>query len=258
MFVPAASGEMAVGKNKRLSKSGKKGQAKRKVVDFMTRKEWYDIVAPTSFTKRTICKTLVNKTVGNKNCVDFLKGRTFEVSLGDLNEDEQQAHRNIKLKVEDVVGRNCLTNFSGMCLTRDKLKSLVKKWCTLIEASLDLKTSDGYNLRVFVIGFTKRRQQQVKKNCYAQTAQVKRLRKKMFDIMTAAITKSDLQSCVKKFQLETIGKDIEKMSNGIYPLREVHVHKVKVLKVPKGDALKLMDIHGELPVSREEVGTAAE
>merc|ERR1712071_471429 len=102
-----------------------------------------------------------------------------------------------------------------------------------IEASIDLKTSDGYTLRVFVIGFTKRRQNQVKKNCYAQASQVLRLRKRMFDVMTAAVNKSDLQSCVKKFQLETIGKDIEKMSNGIYPLRDVHVRKVKVVKSPK-------------------------
>lgn len=225
----------------------------------MTRKEWYDIVAPTSFTKRSICKTLVNKSIGNKNCADQLKGRVFEVSLGDLNEDEQQAHRNIKLKVEDVQGRSCLTNFQAMCLTTDKLKSLVRKWCTLIEASIDLKTSDGYTLRVFVIGFTKRRQNQVKKNCYAQASQVLRLRKRMFDVMTAAVNKSDLQSCVKKFQLETIGKDIEKMSNGIYPLRDVHVRKVKVVKSPKHDPSKFMDIHGnEIPASKEEVGLAVE
>ena len=250
---------MAVGKNKRLSKSGKKGQQKRKVIDFMTRKEWYDIVAPNAFTKRSICKTLVNKSIGNKNCADQLKGRVFEVNLGDLNEDEQQAHRNIKLKVEEVQGRSCLTQFQGMALTTDKLRSLVRKWCTLIEASLDLKTSDGYTLRVFVIGFTKRRNNQVKKNCYAQSSQVLRLRKRMFDVMTTQITKSDLHGCVKKFQLETIGKDIEKMSNGIYPLRDVHVRKVKVVKAPKFDGVKLMDAHGgDIPASKEEVGVAAD
>jgi len=48
----------------------------------MTKKEWYDVVAPTSFTKRSICKTLVNKSVGNKSCVDGLKGRVFELNVG--------------------------------------------------------------------------------------------------------------------------------------------------------------------------------
>merc|ERR1719263_951863 len=44
-----------------------------------------------------------------------------------------------------------------MSLTTDKLKSLVKKWHTLIEAWVDIKTTDGYILRMFCIGFTKRR-----------------------------------------------------------------------------------------------------
>ena len=78
----------------------------------------------------------------------------------------------ILLKVDEVQGRSCLTQFHGMKLTTDKLRSLVRKWCTLIEASADLKTTDGYTMRVFVVGFTKRRAGQVRKNCYAQSTQV--------------------------------------------------------------------------------------
>jgi len=64
--------------------------------------------------------------------------------------------------VEEVQGKNCLTNFHGMNLTRDKLCSMVKKWQTLIEANVDVKTSDGYLLSLFCIGFTKKRQNQIK------------------------------------------------------------------------------------------------
>ena len=50
----------------------------------------------------------------------------------------------------------------GMDLTTDKLRSLVRKWQTLIEAHVDVKTTDGYFLRLFCIAFTKKRPGQVR------------------------------------------------------------------------------------------------
>jgi len=80
--------------------------------------------------------------------------------------------------VEEVNGMNCLTQFHGMDLTTDKLRSLVRKWQTLIEAHTDVKTTDGYSLRIFCIGFTKKRQNQNRKTSYAQSSQVRQIRKK--------------------------------------------------------------------------------
>lgn len=62
---------------------------------------------------------------------DGLKGRVYEVSLADLQNDEV-AFRKFKLITEDVQGKNCLTNFHGMDLTRDKMCSMVKKWQVMI------------------------------------------------------------------------------------------------------------------------------
>ncbi len=100
-------------------------------------------------------KTLVNRTTGLKNANDALKGRIFEVSLADLQKDEDHAFRKVKLRVDEVQGKNCLTNFHGLDFTSDKLRSLVRKWQTLIEANVVVKTTDDYLLRLFAIAFTK-------------------------------------------------------------------------------------------------------
>ena len=57
---------------------------------------------------------------------DGLRGRVFEVSLGDLNENEE-SFRKFKLIVEEIQGKTCLTNFHGMDITTDKLRSMIKK-----------------------------------------------------------------------------------------------------------------------------------
>jgi len=234
---------MAVGKNKKLGKA-RKG-SKRKVTDPFSKKEWYDVRAPSVFPTKTIGKTIVTKTTGTKVARDGLLGRLFEVSLGDLKPDgEDEAFRKFLLKVEEVNGMNCLTQFHGMDLTTDKLRSLVRKWQTLIEAHADVKTSDGYSLRLFCIGFTKKRNNQNRKTSYAQSSQVRQIRKKMVDIMARETNGVDLNGLVEKLISEIIGKEIEKHTQSIYPLQNVLIRKVKVLRSPKVDVSKLMEMHG--------------
>jgi len=240
---------MAIGKNKRLTK-GKKG-GKKKIVDPFLRKEMYTIRAPSVFNARNAGKTIITKTTGNKIASEGLKGRVFELCLADLmaspngSRDESQAYRKIRLICEDVQGTNVMTNFHGMDMTRDKVCSLIKKWQTLIEAHVDIKTTDGYFLRVFCIGFTrKQKTQRDRSTCYAQAGQVRAIRKTMFDIMTEECEKCDLKELVQKFCAESIPIEIEKRCEPIFPLQNVFIRKAKMIKKPKFDLVKLMEFHG--------------
>lgn len=215
-------------------------------MDPFSRKEWYDLRAPTVFETRVVGKTLVNRTQGTKVSTDFLKNRVVEASLGDLNKDEEQSFRKFKLRVDEVVGRNCLTSFHSMNITTDKMRSMVKKWQSMVEAHVDVKTTDGYLIRMFAIGFTKRRPNQVKRTTYAQTAQIRAIRKKMFEIMTREATSSSMKELMQKFIPESIGREIEKQCHSIYPLQGVMVHKCKVIKFPRVDNQKLLESHGTL------------
>ena len=76
-------------------------------------------------------------------------------------------------------------------------------------------------MRLFAIAFTKRRPNQVRKTTYAQSSQIRQIRKKMFDIMTQQAATCDLKELVQKFVPESIGREIEKACQGIYPLQSV-------------------------------------
>lgn len=89
----------------------------------------------------------------------------------------------MKVQIEEVKANDCYTNFYGMDVTKDKLCQLVKKWHNVIESFVQCKTADGYMLRIFAIGFTKRTGRQVKATCYAKGSQKKIIRKKMMEIM---------------------------------------------------------------------------
>jgi len=241
---------MAIGKNKRKPKK----TAKKRLVDPMAKKDWYDVKVPNIFDKNDIGKTFVNQTSGKVLASDGLKGRVFSVSLADLNKDEDRAYRIMKFVVEDVQGKNCLTNFQGMTFTSDKVKGLIKKWQSLIEANVEVKTTDGYTLRLFAIGFTKKRPNQVKLTTYAQSSQIKRIRKKMVEIMVRESAACDLKGLFQKFIPETIGRFLEAECQGIYPLKDCYIRKAKILKRPKFEPYKLAELHSASLQKAEDVG----
>lgn len=188
---------------------------------------------------------MASRSVGNKNVRDSLVGRVFECSLGDLKlNGEDDAFRKFKLRVEEMQGKNLLTNFYGMDMTTDKKRSLIKKWHTLISAYADVKTTDGYLLRMFCIGFTKRSQGQIKKSSYAKTSQIKQIRRKMIERMQYEANSVSLAELVTKLIPELIGREIERATQTIYPLNNVFIRKVKMLRAPKIDLNKLIELHG--------------
>jgi len=231
---------MAVGKNKRVGKKG----GKKKIGDPFAKKEWFSVKAPAPFRNRNVGWTCINRTQGTHIASDALKGRVIEASLADLQKDEDQGHKKMYLRVDEVVGTSALTNFHGLDLTTDKYRSLVRKWQSLIETNVKVKTLDGYVLRVFVIAFTRRRQNQLRKTTYAQARQAKLIRKKMVEIVTNE-SNCELRDLVQKFIPDAIALAIQKECRKIFPLQNVFVRKVKVLKAPKVDTAKILELHGE-------------
>merc|ERR1719276_180277 len=96
---------------------------------------------------------------------------------------------------------------------------------------------------MFCIAFTTKMQGQAKKTCYAQSGQVRQIRKVMVDTMTEEASSEDLKGLINKLIPNAIGEEIAKKTGSIFPLRDCMIRKVKMLKKPKFDIIKLMEMH---------------
>jgi len=249
---------MAYGKNKKLSK-GKKGQ-KKKQLDPFVRKNWYDIKAPVylNTASRRAGRTPVTKTTGQRIETDGLIGRVAEFNLADLATKNEDTYKKIKLVVEDISGRNCLSDFHGLSLTRDKINHLIRKRHSLIDVKTDVRTNDGYVVRLFLVLFTRDAKDQVKVFSYAQSAQIKKIRKKVTGIIQNIVGSGSLKNLVQHLVSDKIETDVKAAVTSIFPCDPVHIHKVKLVKKPKLDVTKLLEIHEGGPADAVDGGVQIE
>ncbi|CAM6005559.1 unnamed protein product [Sphagnum balticum] len=162
----------------------------------------------------------------------------------DLAPNQDSFHwRKIQLIVDQIEGRQAITSFYGVDITRDELSSLIKKRKTLIEAVQDVKSADGYLLRVFTIAFTRESPNQKRKTNYALASQQKIIRKRINDIILKEVSKANATQIFNLFTSEAVEKKITKEVNNIYPVKNVKVRKIKVLQRPNIDTNKLSEFH---------------
>ena len=206
------------------------------------------------FQNRKFTKSPVNVSAGKKLSSDAMKGRVYEVNLGDLNVS-CAPHKKIKLIVDDATdarAKLALTNFYGMDTTKDHLCSLIRKWHTLVETFVDVKTSDGFLLRFFPIAFTASSgKKQLKATTYAQRSQVKLIRRKMVEVITKEVAKCTLKDVVVKLITDKLPTEITQQAKKIFPVHNCIIRKVKTVKRPRFDITQLLSIHSDIVVAAE-------
>ena len=244
---------MVVGKTQKKWNKSKKGSKKRTTDPFL-KKEWYSLTAPGHFAERNFGQTLVMRTTGTKIASEALKGRVYEVNLADLIPTSNQTHRVMRLVAQDVQGKECLCNFYGMDVTSDKVKSLIRKWQSLIECHVEIKTTDGYVVRIFGICFTRRARGMKKELAYAQGSQVHAIRAKMMEIITKQCSGMPMKDLLSQLISQTIEREITQECSKIYPVQNVLLRKVKTVQAPAFEIGHLNDMMNY----KAEVGVAVQ
>ncbi|MEZ0345947.1 MAG: 30S ribosomal protein S3ae [Infirmifilum sp.] len=188
----------------------------RKTRDKWAMKKWIKVLAPKAFGFAELGSIPTNEP---ENAV----GRTVEVSFYDITKDPSQLHIKLKFQIVRVEGAIGYTQLKLMELTRDYIRSLVRRGTSRIDAIIDVQTKDGVKLRVMSMAVTVSR---------VKTSQKKTIRKIMFQILEEKASQLDFDTFVQQAVLGNIATEIEVNARKIYPLKKAEVRKIKVLTSP--------------------------
>merc|ERR1712039_1004249 len=232
--------KMAKGKNKQMSKKGAGGRGKAERHAFF-KKKWYKLQSPPSVGASVMVGwTPVNKTIGTKLSKDGLMNRVADVSLGDIQENTSFPYKRVRMQVEEVKSSTCYTSFYGLSMIKEKLYTFLRKKMSLIDVVADVKTQDGYILRVLITTFTSRKQGQLKSNTYAKTSQIRAIRKVFVKNLARIAAGSTISDFAANAINDNLSNRLLEKGKRIFPLSTVLVRKVKVLKKSKIDVNKLV------------------
>lgn len=186
---------------------------KRRMVDTWKAKKWYNILAPKMFEESKVGEALASSP-------ESLRGRSVEVSMRDITGDFTKQYIMLKLQVDDVRGTNAYTVFRGQRLTREYLRSQIRRKSTKVEGIADAVTKDGHKIRVKIIalGFGR-----------AQTSKEKRIRELLVNMVKENAKERTLDQFVLDSVSGKIPSAIYRQAKKIYSLKRVEIRKIKYL-----------------------------
>jgi len=88
-------------------------------------------------------------------------GRTITTTLGELTGDSGANNTKLTFKITDVGSDTAYTEFIKYELTRDYLRSLVRRGASKVEASITVLTTDDYRIRVQPVARRRRRRRPI-------------------------------------------------------------------------------------------------
>jgi len=180
-------------------------------------KQWYTVQAPEQFDRAELGETLADES-------EKVLGRTIETTLGDLQNDASGNNTKLTFKITEVASDTAYTEFIKHELTRDYVRSLVRRGSSKIEAYITVLTADDYRVQIQPVALTTKS---------ADESQEKAIRRTMIDLVRESArerTFDDLTDSVVEGRLSSA---IYNEAKTIYPLRRVEIQKMTLEARPE-------------------------
>lgn len=190
----------------------KKKQSGRRVEGWKA-KSWYKVFAPD-----VLGKTYIGDTIANdpQNVV----GRVMQTTLGEIINDYAKQNVKMRFKIAQVAGDSAYTEFVGHEVTRDYLRSMIKRRTSRIDCHIPIVTKDGKNIALTVTCFTLTR---------ANLSQVHEIRNTIMQLVRKMASEVDMNGIVSMIVNGDFSREAFKAVKPIFPIRRVEVIKSKLV-----------------------------
>jgi small subunit ribosomal protein S3Ae len=189
----------------------KKKQVGRRVEGWKA-KSWYKVYAPDN-----LGKTFIGDTIANDP--ESVVGRVMQTTLGEITNDYARQNVKMRFRVASVAGDSAYTEFIGHEMTRDYLRSLVKRRTSRIDCHIPITTKDGKKVELTVTCYTLTR---------ANLSQVHAIRSMITRQVTEWATAGDMNQLLNGIVAGEISKELFKVLKMVFPIRRVEIIKSKV------------------------------
>jgi len=175
-------------------------------------KRWYTVFAPEQFDRAELGETMADEP-------EKVVGRTIQTTLGELRDDQSQNNTKLTFKVTDVGADSAYTEFVEHELTRDYLRSLVRRGASKVDATITVRTTDDYRVRIQPVALTTKK---------ADRSQERAIRRVMIDLVEEAAEERDFEGLVESAVDGRLSSAIYGEAKTVYPLRRVEVQKLSL------------------------------
>ena len=189
----------------------KKKQVGRRVEGWKA-KSWYKVFTPDS-----LGKTYIGDTIANDP--ESVIGRIMQTTLGEIINDYSRQNVKMKFRVANVTGDAAYTEFVGHELTRDYLRSLVKRRTSRIDTHVPVLTKDGKMVELTVTCYTLTR---------ANLSQTHAIRGLLTARVQELAKEGDFNTLLNGIVTGDISKELFKAVKPLFPVRRVEIIKSKV------------------------------
>jgi small subunit ribosomal protein S3Ae len=178
---------------------------------------WLEVTSPSYLGEKPIGNMLV---YSEQEAI----GRILEILYSDITEDPSHSYTKIKLRIVEVSGGVAKTSYWGHEVSRDYLRSILRRSSSKVEPVIDVSTKDGYLLRLGVTLITREKISSNKSTF---------IHNLLTNMMKGKVSSMKLHQFVQDVMSGKTESDIFNLAKKHSRVKYAGVSKVKILQIPE-------------------------